>query len=166
MSLNCLTAFIQNSKLYQVHHKKDEKLTINPPIHIYVNSIINRLVFKIKCGYKLELQTSETMKFFGSTKKLIDKAKNGENSPSLEVVKVVLVQYNLVDNQYQQKSEVLYTFTPNKSCAYLLNVEPSNLVLLKTYNTEFDDITITFTKKNGRPLEIEDKTNLTLLINK
>ena len=82
------------------------------------------------------------------------------------MVKVVLVQYNLVDNQYQQKSEVLYTFTPNKSCAYLLNVEPSNLVLLKTYNTEFDDITITFTKQNGRPLEIEDKTNLTLLINK
>ena len=82
------------------------------------------------------------------------------------MVKVVLVQYDLVDNQYQQKSEVLYTFTPNKSCAYLLNVEPSNLVLLKTYDAEFDDITITFTKQNGRPLEIEDKTNLTLLINK
>ena len=82
------------------------------------------------------------------------------------MVKVVLVQYNLVDNQYQQKSEVLYTFTPNKSCAYLLNVEPSNLVLLKTYDAEFDDITITFTKQNGRTLEIEDKTNLTLLINK
>ena len=82
------------------------------------------------------------------------------------MVKVVLVQYDLVDNQYEQKSEVLYTFTPNKSCAYLLNVEPSNLVLLKTYNTEFDDITIIFTKQNGRPLEIEDKTNLTLLINK
>ena len=52
---------------------------------------------------------------------------------------VVLVHCNLVDNKYQQKSEVLYTFTPNKSHAYLLNVEPSNLVCLKTYNTELDD---------------------------
>ena len=59
-----------------------------------------------------------------------------------------------------------YTFTPNKSYAYLLNVEPSNLVLLKTYNTEFGDIIITFMGQNGRPLEIEDKVNLTLLINK
>ena len=60
------------------------------------------------------------MKLFGSTKKLIDKTKNGENLPSLEVVEVVLVQCNLVDNQDQENSEVLYTFTPNKSDAYLL----------------------------------------------
>ena len=92
----------------------------------------------MKDGYKLELETPETVKLFGSTKKLIGKTKNGENVPSLEVVKVVLVQCNLVDNQYQQKSEVLYIFTQNKSYAYLLNVEPSNLVFLKTYNTDFD----------------------------
>ena len=79
---------------------------------------------------------------------------------------MVLVQCNLVDNQYQQKSEVLYTFTPNKSYAYLLNVEPSNLVFLKTYNAEFDEIIITITDQNGRPIEIEDEVNLTLLINK
>ena len=72
------------------------------------------------------------MKLLGSTKKLIDKTKNGENIPSLEVAEVVLVHCNLVDNQYQQKSEVLYTFTPNKSYAYLLNIQPSNLVFLKT----------------------------------
>ena len=65
------------------------------------------------------------MKSFGSTKNLKDKTKNGENVQSFEVV---LVQCNLVDNQYQQKSEVLYTFTPNKSYAYLLHVEPSNLM--------------------------------------
>ena len=47
---------------------------------------------------------------------------------SLELVKLVLVQCNLVNNQYQQKSEVLYTFTANKSYAYLLNIEPNNLV--------------------------------------
>ena len=60
------------------------------------------------------------MKLFGSTKKLIDKTKNGEKVPlpSIEVVEVVLVQCNLVDKQYQQKYEVLYTFTPNKSHAY------------------------------------------------
>ena len=83
-----------------------------------------------------------------------------------QVVLVVLVQYNLVDNQYQQKSEVLYTFTLNKSNVYLLNVEVSNIVSLKTYTREFDEIVITFTDQNYRPLEIEDKIDLTLLVNK
>ena len=55
----------------------------------------------------------EAMKLIGSTKKLIDETKNKENFQSLEVVEAGLVQCNLVDNQYQQKSEVLYTFTPN-----------------------------------------------------
>ena len=104
------------------------------------------------------------MKLFGSTKKLIDKIKNGENIPNFEVDKVVLVQRNLVGNQYQQKSEVLYNFMPNKSYAYLLNFSPSNLVFLKTYNTEFDEIIITFTDQDGRLLEIEGKVNLTSLI--
>ena len=121
-------------------------------------------MFKIKDGYRLELQTPETMNFFGNTKKLMDKLKNWENVPFLEVAEVVLVQSNLVDNQYQQKSKVLYTFTPNRPYAYLLNVEPSNLVLLKTYNTDFNEIIITFTYQNGRPLELEDKVNLTLLV--
>ena len=84
-------------------------------------------------------------------KKLIDKTKNREKVPSLEVVEVVLVQYDLVDNQYQQKSEVLYTFTPSKSYAYLLNLGPSNLVFLKTYNTELDETIMKFTDQNGRP---------------
>ena len=106
------------------------------------------------------------MKLFGSTKKLIDKTRNGEKVPRLEVVEVVLVQCNLVDNEDQQKSEILHTFTPDKSYAYLLNVEPGNLVFLKNYNPEFDEIIITFTDQNGRPLEIEDKVNLALLINK
>ena len=86
--------------------KKHETLTPIPPIRVYINRINNRLMFKIKDGYKLELQTPETMNFFPSTKNLIDKIKNGENMPNLEVVEVVLVQCNVVDNQYQQKSEV------------------------------------------------------------
>ena len=69
-------------------------------------------MFKIKDGYKLELQTPETIKLFGITKRLKDKTKNEENVPSLEVVEVVSVQCNLVDNQYQQKSEVACTFRP------------------------------------------------------
>ena len=85
------------------------------------------------------------MKIFGSTKKLIDKTRHGEKVPSFELVEVTLVQCNLADNQYQQKSEVLYTFTPNKFYAYLLNVESSNFVFLKIYTIEFDETFITFT---------------------
>ena len=97
--------------------KKHETLTKISPIHVNINRINDRLVFKIKDGFKLELQMPETMKLFDSTIKFIDKTKNVEEVPSLIVVEIVLIQCNLVDNQYQQKSEVLYTFTPNKSYA-------------------------------------------------
>ena len=74
---------------------------------------------------------------------------------SIKVVKLVLVQCNLADNQYQERSEVLYTFTPSKSYAYLLNVvKRSNLVFLKT---QFDEIIITFTDQNSR---LKQKTQL------
>ena len=79
-----------------------------------------------------------------------------KNVLRLEAVEAALVQCNLADRQYQKKSEV-FAFMPNKSCAYLLNVEPSSFVFLKSYNTEFDEIIIIFTEENGRPLEIEDK---------
>ena len=102
------------------------------------------------------------MNLFKGAIKLMNKTKNVENVINLEVVEVVLDQCYLVVNEY----EVLYTFTSNKSYAYLLNVELNNVVFLKSYNTEFDDIIITFTDQNGRSLEIEDKVNLTLLINK
>ena len=71
----------------------------------------------MKDGYKLELQMPEILKLFGSTKKFIDEIKNGQKVPNLEVAEVALVQCNLVDSKYQQKSEVLYTFIPNKSYA-------------------------------------------------
>ena len=83
-------------------------------------------MLKIKNTYELELQATETMEPFVSTKKLIDKTKNGKNVFGLEVVEVALFQCNLIYNQCQQKSEALYTFMPNKSYAYLLNVETSN----------------------------------------
>ena len=123
-------------------------------------------MFETKDGYKLKLQT---MKLFGSKKNILHKIKKKRKLPSLEVVELVLVQCNLAGNQYQQNSELSYSFIPNKSYAYLFNIKPGNLVFLKTYNTEFDDIIITFTdqsgRQNGRLLEIENKVNFTLLIN-
>ena len=80
--------------------KKNETLRTISPNNVYINRINNRLVFKIKDRYKLELQMRETVGLFGSTKELIDKIKNEEKVQSLEVV---FVQCNLVDNQYQQK---------------------------------------------------------------
>ena len=78
------------------------------------------------------------------------------------------MQYNLVYNQYQQKSEVHFHALKILCLfyAYFLNVEPSNLVFLKTYNTDFDKIIMRFMDQNGRPFEIEDKLNLTLVISK
>ena len=77
------------------HKKKHKKLTTNPLIRFYIYRINNRLVFKIKDTYKLELQA---MKLLGSTKKIIDKIKNREIMPSLEVVELVVVQCNLAGN--------------------------------------------------------------------
>ena len=87
--------------------KKHEKWTTITPIHVYINRINNRLVFKIKDWYKLELQTPETMKVSGSTKILIDKTKNEENVLSLlEVVELVLRQCNLVYNQKKKHEKI------------------------------------------------------------
>ena len=77
--------------------------------------------------------------------------------PIVEEVEIILVKCNLVDNQCQQKSEVLHIFICSKSCAYLLNAEPRNLVFKEYCNNKFNKIMITFTNKNGRPLEIEEK---------
>ena len=98
--------FVSDIQDYIEYMIKNHKTTTSPPIYVYINRINDGLVFKIKDQCKLELQTPETIKLFGSTKKSIDKTKNGEIVPSLEVVDVVLVQCNLIDNQYQQKSEV------------------------------------------------------------
>ena len=76
---------------------------------MFVNRIQNRIVFMIKTGYILELLSPETMKLLGNTKKDADQNKNGENVPKLEFVDVVLVHCNLVNNDYQQASKVLFT---------------------------------------------------------
>ena len=76
----------------------------NPLIRIYVNKIENRITFKIKNGYYLELLTPETMKLLGSTESKIAKGNNGENVSHLEIVELVLVHCNLVNNDYQEDS--------------------------------------------------------------
>ena len=80
---------IQNCIDYII--KKHETITNTAPILIYANKISNRIVFKIKTGYKLELLSRETMKLLGNTKDIIDADKNNENVPRLENVEVVLV---------------------------------------------------------------------------
>ena len=87
---------------------------------MYINKIKNRIMFKIKSEYYLELLTPETMKLLGSTERKINKDKNGENVPHLEVVELVLVHCNLVNNDYQQDSRILFTFVPTKSFNSLL----------------------------------------------
>ena len=94
--------------------KKHETTGENAPILTYANTINNRIVFKIKSRYELELLSKETMKLLGSTKDIIDSDKNSENVPRLENVEVVLVHCNLVNNSYQQASRVLFTFAPTK----------------------------------------------------
>ena len=80
--------------------KKHSENVDNSSIRIYVNKIGNRITFKIKRGYYLELLTPETMKLLGGTESKITKDKNGENVPHLEVVELLLVHCNLVNNDY------------------------------------------------------------------
>ena len=101
-----------------------------PSVHIYVNKIENRITFKIKKGYRLELLKKETMKLLGSTENKITKDKNGENVPHLEITEVVLVHCNMVNNDYQQDSRVLFTFVPNKHFDSLLEIYPAKHLIL------------------------------------
>ena len=133
-------------------------------VQIYVNKIENMITFKIKNGYRLELVTLEIMKLLGSTKNKITKDKNGENVPHLEITEVVLVHCNIVNNDYQQDSRVLYTFVPNKPFGSLLEISPTNHIFLKTINYEYDEIKVRFTDQNSQPLEVEDRINLTMVI--
>ena len=104
------------------------------------------------------------MKLLGSLKKDIDQNKDGELLPKLETVGVVLVHCNLVNNNYQQASKVLFTFVPNKQFGQLTTTTPHSPTMLKTTNAEFSFIEIWFTDQNNRPLEIEDNVNITLII--
>ena len=92
------------------------------------------------------------MRLLGSTKKDVDANKNSENVPKLESVEVVLVHCNLVNNNYQQASKVLFTFVPNKQFGQLINIAPHSLTMLSTTNTEFSFIEVWFTDQNSELL--------------
>ena len=139
--------------------KKHETIGETAPILIYANTINNRIVLKIKTGYKLELLSKETMKLLVSTKDIIDSDKNSENVPRLENVEIVLVHCNLVNNSYQQASRVLFTFVPNRKYGQLISISPNSLIFLKTMNTEFSEIEIWFTDQNN------NSVNISLIIN-
>ena len=89
---------------------KNEILTHNPPIRIYANKIENNVTFRIKTGYYLNLLRLETMKLLVRTKIKITKDEKGENMSRLKITKVVLVHCNIVNNNYQQGSRLLYIY--------------------------------------------------------
>ena len=104
------------------------------------------------------------MRLLGSSADTIDGDKNSELVPKLESVDLVLVHCNLVNNSYQEASKVLFTFVPNKKYGQLITVLPNSLIMLKTINIEFSFIEISFTDQDNRPLEIEDRVNISLII--
>ena len=104
------------------------------------------------------------MKLLGSTKNKITKGKDGENVPDLEITEVALVHCDIVNNDYQQDSRVLYTFVPNKPFGSLLEISPTNHIFLKTFNSEYDEIKVWFNDQNSQPLEMEDRINLAMAI--
>ena len=122
-------AALQNYFKYII--KKHETITNVSLVLIYVNEINNRIVFKIKSGYKLELLSKETMRLLGSTSNRIDKDKNSELVPKLGSVDLVLVHCNEVNNSYQQASKVLFTFVPNKKYGQLITVSTHSFDCVK-----------------------------------
>ena len=105
------------------------------------------------------------MKLFENTKSKLTKDENDEDVLRLETTEEVLVYCNIVSNRDQQDSRVLYKFAPNKLFAQILDIIPKNFISLKTFNSEFSYIEVWFTDQNSKPLQIEDKTNNTLVIN-
>ena len=131
------TTLLQIFKIILIIFLRNSENFDNPSIKIYVNKIENWVTFQIKNGYYLELLTTETMKLLGSTENKITKDKNGENVPHLEIVELVLIHCNIVNNNYQQNSRILYTFVSKKPFGSLLEVSSPNHIFLKTFNSEF-----------------------------
>ena len=104
-------------------HESTIKNNEESPTFIYPNEVKNRIVFKIKTGYKLELLTKETQKLLGDGP-LVDKNKNSKNVPQLDQVQYVLLHCNLVQNDYLQNSKLLYEFVPVKKFGQLISVKP------------------------------------------
>ena len=111
---------------FEYIRKKHSESVDDPPTEIFVSKNENRITFKIKNGYYLELLTPETMKLLGSTESKITGEKNGEDVPHFEVVELLLIHCNIVDNSYQQKSTILHKSFSNKPFGRLLEISPPN----------------------------------------
>ena len=96
------------------------------------------------------------MTLLGSSENKITKVKHGENVSHLEITKLVLVHCNLVSNDYQEDSRMLYTFIPNKPFGSLSEISPTNHIFLNTFNSEFQEIKIWFTDQTSKPLELDN----------
>ena len=104
------------------------------------------------------------MRLFGITKDDVDQDKDGEEVLKLESAEVILVHCNLVNNNYQQTSKVLFTFVPKKQLGQLINILPHSLTILNTINTEFSSIEVYLFDQSSKQFEIEDNVNKTLII--
>ena len=144
-------------------HESNIKSNEQSPILIYANRILNRVSFRIKTGYKLELLTNETVILLGDGP-IIDTRKNDENVSKLEIVRNVLVFCNLVQSVYLQDSKLLFSFVPNSRFGSLLSITPQVLKYCDTVDSIFDYIEILFTVQNGRPLQIDDDITVSIII--
>ena len=123
--------------------KKHGENTDNLSISINVNIVQNIISFRIKTGYYLEPLTNETIKLLASNKsKMKIKDENGENVLHLEIVGVVLVHCNIVNNDYQQDSRVLYTSLSDKTFGQLLDISLKYFIFLKHFESEFSYIEV------------------------
>ena len=146
----------------KINHDKVEKGE-DSPILVYPDIVKNRINFKIKTGYKLELLTKETQKLLGDGP-MIDEDKNSKNVPQLDQVEYVLLHCNIVQNDYLQNSKLLYEFVPEKTFGQLISVQPPVFIQCKTSDSIFDYIEIWFTDQNNNSLQTEDKVSVPLII--
>ena len=138
-------------------------MTENPPVQVYPNKIKDRIVFKIRTGYKLELLTSEIMKLLGSRKKDVDSDKKSEHAPELETVEVVLVLWTfskMIINTHKNFYLVFFEWTIWTVKKYFTTL----LTMMNTVITGFSFVEVWSTDQASKSLEIEDNVNLTLII--
>ena len=150
--------YLRYSRLFWIYLKKHGEKTVDSSIRLYKNKIENRITFKIKTRYYLELLTPETTELLGSTKIKIKKDENDENVPPLEISEVVLIHCLIVNINYQKNSKVMYISVPNKSFGQLLDISPEKFIFSKTFDSEFSYSEVCFTDQNSKPLEIKDKS--------
>ena len=156
-------ADIQDCFLYIIKKHGTIITSEESAVLMYPNKIKNRIISKIKTGYKLELLTNGTMKLLGDGP-MIDTNKNDNNVPELEQLHSVLLHCNIVQDDYLQNSKLLYNFVPDNGFSQLLSIQPKTLIQSKTTDSIFDHIEIWFTDQNNNSLKIEDSVNVALII--